>query len=292
MLATLLAGCVLLGADRVREWNALTVVNRGLLLVALALSFVPALARVDVVMAGLVVAEWATLAYAWRALARLGPGAASPRLDRELLARLRGYGRVAWAHGALSWAVVRADVLLLFLLADAREAGTFGVAAIAREVVLFAPWIAGMLLFPRVAARDAGRGERGRVMPKAAAIATGLAAIGLVVFAGSFTTLVHTSRYADAATATRVLVVSGILFGLGNLVLQYLLGRGAPRATAIAPAAGLLVSIAGNLFAIPRYGAVGAAWVAVASAAVLLAIAAYAARRLPPLASAVTAAGS
>jgi O-antigen/teichoic acid export membrane protein len=280
VLATLLAGGVLLGAGRVGAWNSLTVVNRGLLLVTIAVAALPPLRHVGTLMAGLVVAELATLALAWRYLGELGPGAATPGLDRGLLASWRTYGRRAWTHGALAWAFVRADVLLLLALPGPAETGSFAAGALAREVILFMPWIAGMLLLPRVAAKEAGRGPGAPLVGVHVAWVTLTAAALLLVFAREFVVFVHGPQFGDAAATTRVLVVAGLVLGLGNLCLQSLLGRGAPRVVVVAPAVALAVSVAGNLVAIPRAGALGAAWVALGSAAVLFAIAGTALRRL------------
>jgi O-antigen/teichoic acid export membrane protein len=88
-----------------------------------------------------------------------------------------------------------------------------------------------------------------------------------------FVTGIHGARFAAAAPLVLILVPAGLVGGLGNLWLQELLGRGAPRVTWLAPAAALVVSAVGNAIAVPRWGATGTAWVALASALVLAAVA-------------------
>lgn len=278
VLTQILAGS-LLGVGRPTAWNALTFVNRGTMLAGLGLLLVPGLAHVTTVVLVLVVAEFAAFAVAWREIGRIGPRSA--RIDRDLLASLRGYGFRAWLQGVLSFALLRADVLLLAWLAGTRPAGLYAAAGLPREMVLFLPWVAGMLLLPEVAAttrRPASAGTAGAPRPLPSGLsprgwAVVLAAVVLLfTFAGPFTIGLHGERFADAVPLARILVVAALLAGAGNLEVQELLGRGASGWAASASAAALAVSIAGNLVFVPRAGAPATAWTALASAAVLVAV--------------------
>lgn len=271
-----LAG-VLLGAGRSSAWNALTFVNRGVLVAGLGLLFLPGLAHVETVVVVLVVAEGAAAYVALRAVATLGP--LSTRVDRELFAALRGYGVRAWGQGMLSFALMRVDVLLLAALAGTRESGLYAAAGLAREMVLFLPWIAGMLLLPKEAAATGPTGPSTGLLswlprglsPRGWAITLG-AALLLGGFAEPFVTAIHGAHFADGAPLVRILVVAAVLAGAGNLEIQELLGRGASGWAAAAPAAALVVAVVGNLVSIPGLGAEGTAWTALASGAVLFAL--------------------
>ena len=276
ILATLLEGGVLLGAGRIHAWNALTLVNRGLMCVALGLAFLPPLRSLWTVVLGLVLAELATFGFVLWTLSR--DGALSARVSRPLVSELSRYGRSAWLQGVLAFALLRVDVVMLSAGRGSHEAGLYAAGGLAREFVLWLPWVAGMLFFPRVAGARAG--ERPRAMgPISISIVLTASAL-LFVFAREFTTFVHGAQFEDAAAPARVLVVSALIASTANLCLQYLLGRGAPRAVWLAPAAALAVSLAGNVLVIPAHGALGVAWVSVASQALLLAIAGLAAVRL------------
>jgi len=271
-----LAG-VLLGAGRSTAWNALTFVNRGILVAGLGLLFVPALAHVETVVVVLVVAELAAVFVALRAVAALVP--LSTRIDGEVLASLRGYGVRAWSQGVLSFVLLRTDVLLLAALAGTRASGLYAAAGLAREMVLFLPWIAGMLLLPKEAAAT---GPTGPTSGPLALLPRGLsrrgwavtlgAAVVLWTFAEPFVTAIHGAHFADGAPLVRILVVAAVLSGAGNLEVQELLGRGAAGWATSAAAAALVVALVGNVALIPRLGALGTAWTALASGAVLVAV--------------------
>jgi O-antigen/teichoic acid export membrane protein len=276
VLATLLEGGVLLGAGRVGAWNLLTVVNRGLMCVALGLAFLPPLRSPWTLVLGLAAGELATFAYVAVVLSRAG--ALSARVSRPLVRRLSRYGRAAWLQGILAFALLRVDVVMLSAMRGSHEAGIYAAGGLAREFVLWLPWVAGMLFLPKVAGARAG--ERPKAMGPVSIGIVLTASTLLLVFARGFVTLLHGEAFADSAGPARVLVVSALLASVANLCLQYLLGRGAPRAVWLAPAAALVVSVVGNLLVIPGQGALGVAWVSTASQALLLAVAGASAWRL------------
>jgi O-antigen/teichoic acid export membrane protein len=278
ILGVQLEGGVLLGAGRVGAWNALTVVNRALLLAALGLAAVPGLASIDTVAAGFAFAEAAAFA---TALALLRPpGGLAPRVDRGLLRDLRRYGAVSWVHGVLTYALLRVDVLILGTWRGTAEAGLYEAGGLAREVVLFLPWIVGMLFLPRVAGADAGRGTAPRALGARWVVTALVAAAALEVWPEEFVTGVHGDAFAEAAGVVRVTVPAALLAGGSNLFLQYLLGRGAPGIVVWAPAAALAANLAANALLVPRAGAMGSAWAALATQALLFVLTGLGARRL------------
>ena len=182
-------------------------------------------------------------------------------------------------NGVLAFALLNLDTILLGSWRGTAEAGQYAAAGVARDMVLFLPWMAGMLFLPKVAGAARASARPRALGPVGVGVTLSAAAL-LFVFAKEFVVLVHGPAFEPAAPVTRVLVPAALLAGAGNLCLQYLLGRGAPRAVVAAPAAALVVSLAGNAWAIPAHGALGTAWVALAAAAVLLAVSGTAAARL------------
>ena len=277
ILVTHLEGAVFLGADRVGTWNLLTVINRAVMLLALGLAFLPPLRHLETVLVGLVVAEWATTAFVLATLRR--DGAARPAIDRPLLGEMRRYGARSYVNGAFAYALLNLDTILLGSWRGTAEAGQYAAAGVARDMVLFLPWMAGMLFLPKVAGA-ARSGARPRALGvRGVAVVLG-ASVLLFVFAREFVVFVHGPGFEPAAPVTRVLIPAALLAGAGSLCLQYLLGKGAPRAVMLAPALALAVSLLGNAWAIPAHGALGTAWVALAASAVLLGVSGTAAARL------------
>jgi hypothetical protein len=163
ILANQIEGGVLLGGGRVGAWNALTIVNRGTMIASLGLLAIPPLRAIETVVAGLVVAETATLVFVVRTLARAGAGGVT--LDRLLVRSLRRYGLSSWLHGMLVFAMLRVDNLLLGAMAGPGELGQYAAAGVAREMILFLPWVAGMLFLPKVAGSVDAHPPSGRGRP-------------------------------------------------------------------------------------------------------------------------------
>ncbi|MCC7138957.1 MAG: hypothetical protein IT460_11090 [Planctomycetes bacterium] len=270
-------GGALLGAGRTVAWNLVAVGSRATLLVALAVLAVPALRTPSTVVAGLVAAEVVALAIGLRA-ARTPP---APALDRALVGRAARYAGSAWLHATVGFALLRADVLLLDALAGTAETGRFAAASLARDMLLFVPWVAGMLFFPRVAAADASGRARpaGRVVGPVPVACTVVTAAALLAWPEGFVTGLHGARFSGAGDLVRWLVPAALVTGVAHVGLQELLGRGAPRAAWLAPLLALAVGVAGDLVLVPREGALGAAKAALAAALTLLAVTAAGVRR-------------
>jgi O-antigen/teichoic acid export membrane protein len=180
----------------------------------------------------------------------------------------------------LTYALLRVDVLILGTWRGTEEAGFYEAGGLAREVILFLPWIVGMLFLPRVAGADAGRGVAPRALGPRWVVTALAAAVALEIWPEAFVTGIHGDAFAAAAPVVRITVPAALLAGASNLFLQYLLGRGAPRIVVWAPAAALALNLAANAGLVPRAGAVGAAWAALATQALLFALTGLGARRL------------
>lgn len=261
---------VLLGADRTNAWNGLVVAQRAVVLVALLVLLVPPLRRAETVVAGMALAEVASAVLGARFV---GP-AWRPRRGGGALREARGYLRAAFLHGVFAFAFVRCDVLVLSALAGTEASGQFAAASLARDMLMFVPWIAGMLHVPKVAAAS-GTGRRAARPMGPVSIAVTLAvAAAIFAFPTTFVTTIHGGRFVEAGVLARILVPTALVAGVGHLLLAELLGRGAPPATYLAPGLAFLGAVAGNVLFVPRHGAVATAWTALVASVVMASIAA------------------
>ncbi len=272
---------VLLGADRTTAWNGLVVAQRAVVLVALLALVVPGLRRPETVVAGMALAELTSAALG----ARLVGPAWRPHRGAAVLREARGYLRAAFLHGALAFLFVRCDVLLLSALASTEASGQFAAASLARDMLMFVPWIAGMLHVPKVAAAT-GTGRRAARPLGPVSIGVTLAvAAAIFAFPTTFVTAIHGGRFVEAGALARILVPTALVAGVGHLLLAELLGRGAPPATYLAPGLAFALSVVGNVIFVPRHGALATAVTALVASVVMAVIAAAgvaAARRQDP----------
>jgi O-antigen/teichoic acid export membrane protein len=278
ILASFLESAAFLGAGWIGAWNAPIVANRVVMVLGLGSAALVATVRTPATpVATLFAAEVVAVAVALALVARRGLW--SWRFDAPLFRDMSRYGAVAWLHAVFGFAILKGDILLVGPLAGAHERGQFAAGMDVREAVLFFPWIASMLLLPRVAATP---GDRGRHALALALPSLGIATLGgaaIFAFAPETVSLLFGASYAPAVPIVRVMVPGALLAGYAHLLYQDLLGRGAPRTVVTTPAVALAVSLAGNAFAIPRWGALGAAWTSLATSAVLAVLATWAFRR-------------
>ena len=274
---------VFLGAGWLRAWNAVPVAHRTVALLGLAALAVPGLFSLSTVAAALVLAEVVNVAVALAVLR--ARGALSVSLDRPLLRTMSGYSRASLWNAAIAFALVRFDTLLLGTWAGTGEAGQYEAGILLRDVVLFLPWVAGLLIVPRVAGAPADRGALARALSRPVMAATAVVAAALWAFAPEVVSAAHGAGFARGGEVARILIPGAFLAGYANVWMQDLFGRGAPRAVVWVPACGFAVALAVNLVAIPRAGAIGSAWASSSASAVGFALAAWARshhlRRLP-----------
>lgn len=209
------------------------------------------------------------------------PTARGPRVRiHELIRTSLPFGVAAFLQSLYT----RIDIVFLGQISTARALGLYGAAY---KPTNFAVAVGGTVsgtLFPVMARppldavpRTYRRASRGLAVlaPAMALTLTGLASPVLALLGGQ--------RYVPAATLLAVLAwaaAANWLYGPLGTTLQ---ARGAERLWLLCLAGGLALNVAGNLWAIPRYGALGAAGTTLATEAILVLLALAAVVRRTPV---------
>ena len=174
----------------------------------------------------------------------------------------------------------RIDVLLLGQMAGAATVGLYSAAYRPISLLAYLGGSIGGSLFPVMVGSDEDKSRTifretvrllGIIGPPMAIIFTGLARPLLV--------LIYGHAYSSADTILILLVWATIAFWLYNPLATVLQARGRERAWLKGPLVALCINIVGNIYAIPRWGAVGAAAVTVFSEVALLAIGIFMCRK-------------
>jgi O-antigen/teichoic acid export membrane protein len=199
---------------------------------------------------------------------------------RATLRPYRGYALATWATLGLTHTVQRADILLVGGFQGATQAGLYAVAAQVGELLLVAPAAIGNVIFRRTTttAGDA-RAELRRALRATLAIAVPSAAIvGLA--AGPLLRLLFGDAFEGADTALRLLLPGIVALSVQSVLSNHLAGLGRPGFVLRAWAAGAVVGLGLDLYAVPVHGIEGAAAAASVSYAVVLALHLLGLRRL------------
>ncbi|MBW3609113.1 MAG: oligosaccharide flippase family protein [Actinobacteria bacterium] len=227
----------------------------------------------------------AALAAAWWAR-RVRPDDRKP--EPRQLRRAVSFGVKGYAANALALLSMRIDLFILSAAASAAAVGQLSVAFAVTTVMWLLPQALSDVVFPRVAALSAARGDpsfahRTLVETKSLrhatlvmALAAGALAIALVVLVVP----VFGPQFAPATTLGLILLPGVALYGLGQILSAIIVGRGHPiyslyNALIVTP-----LTIALYLVLIPSMQAEGAALVKSGSLALSFLIALFFYRRV------------
>lgn len=196
---------------------------------------------------------------------RLGFGFAR----RLQIHRWRGYLRealpLAIGYG-LTFALVKIDVLLLQALGGFHEVGVYSVAYKFADVLDLVA-MAAIAPFATMMVAAWPNREVLALRARQAAVLVGLLAAAAVVafapVASPLLTLLYGDEYRSAVTPAVLLVLASAATALILVGIAVLAATGDHRRYPWVPVAGLVLNVAGNLWAIPRWGAEGAAAVSV-----------------------------
>ena len=170
--------------------------------------------------------------------------------------------------------LLRLDVTLLSFIAGEAEVGVYAAAFRLIESTQFLPWALSAAMMPWLA-RATGNDADGKL---ARGYELGLKAMNgillpislvFVLFAEGLIDLLYGEAYEAAVVPLRLLGLTGALYGMQSFASTTLVARDSPGSFARLVGLVVVLNIAGNVIAIPRYGADGAAAVALVSGAIL-----------------------
>jgi O-antigen/teichoic acid export membrane protein len=190
-------------------------------------------------------------------------GGLHPNLvSRDAVGLLLGRGLPLGLAAFLNMAVFRLDAVMLQALRGASAVGFYGVGYRFFESFLFPSWILGQAALPRMTRLGATRETR-RIFELACAVV--LALLLPVVVALGFAShwvvvTLFSDDFAPASSVVAVLAGATVLYGIAHLARMTLVALGHRRIIAQVAGAAVVVNVALNAWAIPRWSFRGAAW--------------------------------
>jgi O-antigen/teichoic acid export membrane protein len=222
---------------------------------------------------------WMTTAYVWSGLVLLAVAAGIVRVRIGPIRLRGGWRRMRRVVGGGVWLFVlslatlahfAADTVMLGYLQPYEQVARYQAAAKLLEASQFVVRPLTLILLP-VCAALASRQQWRRLRRLMHEMFAGMAVLGVAawafvaLFAVPIVRIVYTAGYDDSAEVLRVLYLSvpGLYIAtVATLVASSTLRE---KRAVLIMAAGVALNLALNLVAIPRYGALGAAWVTVIS---------------------------
>jgi O-antigen/teichoic acid export membrane protein len=264
---------ILLGARRIKEFNAASVLQR--------LLFLPLVFLTTAVLGlGVFGALWATILssavlcvflFAW--VVRVA-GGIRYRLNYAYLRDAFRYALKAYLGNIIGFLNYRIEVFLLGIFLPVAAVGFYAVAVALAEKLWFLSESASTVLFPTVSA-EKDEHQRKTFTPLVSRnilLLTSLGAAALFLVSEWVIVLLYSEEYLLSVRLFRILLPGIVLLSASRILANDIAGRGRPLLNTYVGAIGVVLQVALNLVWIPRYGATGAAWATTVSYGITLAV--------------------
>lgn len=248
------------GRDDLRGANVIFVLEEFMFLPAYGLIWALGGRGYPAMIAGLLLADVATAAWASLRLRRRGFFEHAEHPSFALGRTIAGYGIRAQIGGVISLMNLRLDFLILDVMAGPAVLGTYALASKYAELLKIPPLALTYVLYPRFSKG----GFRAAVVQARAVLAkagllTLLFAVPLWVAAGFILPTIYGKVFESSVLPARIIILGLATEGVAGVVTGFLYGIGRPGLNSIAMGAGLGITLVLDLMLIPQYGAVGAA---------------------------------
>ncbi|HEX6688183.1 MAG TPA: flippase [Solirubrobacterales bacterium] len=276
---------------RVRNWIPMAILSLNSVLWAAAVIVISSLGGGLVPLAIAMTATGALTA-GLQALAAMKIARPDLHPSREATMRLARVGLPVGLSGLLILAYARIDQLLVFAIAGSTAAGLYGAEYRIVEQAHLVPVSVMTTLMPILAAAWKVNRERAMRISWLAAEYLTIASLGglavALVVARPITVLLYGEDFAAAAPALPVLAGAFVFICFGYLTGNLVLIAGLQRRLVTIGLIALVVNVAGNALLIPAWGFMGAAWMTLATEAVVVIVTAAMLQRqlhlgVPPL---------
>lgn len=253
---------VLMGTHRYDMVNVLSVARSGVPLLVVAgwaLAAVPNVNSISVAHAvGLALALALSIGIAGLFVERTGLGVSGG--SAVVLRGMLGYGSLVYLSNLLHYLAMRGMLLLLSYYNPPDSVGFFSLALLLLEVTLLLPSAIGQLVFPQSSSVDFDRGQTHAVIRVNLYVSLVLVIL-IITLAAPAVSLLMGASYVPVARVLAHLAPSVVLLAIPRILSQLLSGQGHPRYPLFAAAVSLVLGAALAVWAMPRWGIVGAAWV-------------------------------
>ena len=212
------------------------------------------------VVAGLLLADVATLSLAWSRLVRRGFFRGAGRPSKHLARAIAAYGLRAQTGGVITLLNLRLDFILLTLLTGPAVLGVYAVASKFAELVKIPGMSMTYVLYPRFAKAGSSKATAwARSLLVKAGLITAALVAPLWLLAGFVIPAVYGAPFEAAVLPAQIILLGFVLSGVGAVITACLYGIGRPGLNSLAMGAGLVVTVVLDLLLIPRFHETGAA---------------------------------
>jgi O-antigen/teichoic acid export membrane protein len=252
---------ILLGARRIKEFNAVTVLHKLLLLLLVSLLAVTARLGIGGAIGATVLSSLllCLVLYPWvRRIAGRVRFRLNPRYIRDALS----YGLKAHLGNIVGFLNYRVEVFMLGIFLPVSAVGFYAVAVGLAERLWFLSESASLVLFPTVSAEkdEQSRKTFTPLVSRSILLITAIGAAFLFLVSQWAILLLYSAEYLPAVHLFQILLPGIVFLSAGRILANDIAGRGKPLLNTYVGVTGITMQVLLNLAWIPRFGATGAAW--------------------------------
>jgi O-antigen/teichoic acid export membrane protein len=183
------------------------------------------------------------------------------RLDRKLLANMMSFGVRSYVQLVIQNLLLRIDIYMVQIFFGPAQVGFYSLGVHLIETLGEVPQAIGVVLYPRLATLPEEEMHRLTAQTcRRTLLLTVPAAVGLVLIGPYIITLLYGQRFAPAAAPLPWLAVGNTALAIFVIVTRNFTARSKQRVNTVAGLLALIINVALNLYTIPHYGIVGAAF--------------------------------
>jgi O-antigen/teichoic acid export membrane protein len=257
---------VLLGAQRIKEFNYVQLAHSALFLAFIVLALVALKAGVTgAIAAGLL--SWLVVDALVFVQAKKVAGGVDFALSRQYVRQVVTYGVQIQLANILGFLNYRLDMFLISGFLGPAAVGLYAVGVGMVEKLWTVSHAASTVLYPRVAAESDEQRKKDftPLVARTVLWGTALGAVVLMLVSRWIVVLLYSEAFLPAAKALQALLVGVVALSAGRVLSNDIVGRGFPRLSIYGGVVALITNVALNVAWIPRHGIVGAAWASTAS---------------------------
>lgn len=181
--------------------------------------------------------------------------------DRRLLSNMMSFGVRSYVQLVIQNLLLRIDIYMVQAFYGPAQVGFYSLGVHLIETLGEVPQAIGLVLYPRLA--TLGEEEMHRLTAQTCRrtlLLTVPAAVALVLLGPSIITLLYSQTFAPAAAPLPWLAVGNTALAIFVIITRNFTARSKQRVNTVAGLLALIINVALNLYTIPRYGIVGAAF--------------------------------
>lgn len=263
---------ILLGTQKVIEYNLVDIINAGFYLASLLIFMLLIAKSVGAAVAATIFASSIACIFALTRSYKASQGT-SFKLNTSYIKKSIKYGLQNQLSMVLMLLNYRADFILISYYLGASAVGYYTISVSLTEKLWLISHAFSTALFPRIAAdvREKERKELTPFVARTVLVITSFGAIVLFFISSWLVELLFSDTFLPSIAPLQILLIGTVVYSVARVLANDISGRGFPIYNSYVSLIAASINVLLNIMFIPRYGISGAAWASSISYSVSLA---------------------